>query len=207
MTYSIVALDPGKRFVGVATVSGSVAVGSRVPWARYGVGAVATQAYTNPALGPRILELLEQGLNAEEALRKAIEEDPEPELRQVAVIGFDGSKAVFNGSSIPAEYGSYVGEYCVCIANLVKSPRIAEAMCRRFDEVVHVVEFHEALLRALEEGAKLGGDLRGDRSAAMLVCGSTVYGKLYDKVIDARVDYSTNPIKELRKVIEMMIAR
>jgi len=207
VTYSIVALDPRKRFVGVATVSGSVAVGSRVPWARYGVGAVATQAYTNPALGPRILELLEEGLGAEQALRKALEEDPERELRQVAVVSFDGSRAAFSGSSIPREHGSYVGEHCVCIANLVRTPRIAEAMCRRFEEVVHTVEFHEALLQALEEGARLSGDLRGDRSAAMLVCGSTTYGRRYDRVIDARIDYSKNPIEELRKLIEVLIAR
>lgn len=207
LTYSIVAIDPRRRFVGVATASGSVAVGSRVPWARYGVGAVATQAYTNPALGPLILELLESGLGAEEALERALVSDSGRDFRQVGVVAFDGSKAVFCGRLIPREFGCFVGRFCVCIANLVRDGGVAEAMCRVFDEVVESVEFHEALLRALEEGSRLGGDARGDRSAAIVVCGATGYGRYFDRVIDARVDYSPNPVQELRKVVEALVSR
>ncbi|OYT50789.1 MAG: hypothetical protein B6U76_12110 [Desulfurococcales archaeon ex4484_217_2] len=72
MTYSIVALDKRRKLLGVAVISGSLAVGSRVPWAKAGIGAVATQAHTNPALGPLILEYLSQGLKAREALEKAL---------------------------------------------------------------------------------------------------------------------------------------
>ncbi len=201
MTYSIVALDPNKKFVGVATASGSIAVGSRVPWARYGVGAVATQAYTNPALGVLILELIEKGLDAQKALEKAISRDPNPELRQVAVIDFNFVKAVHNGTLIPSENSFYIGRYCVCIANLVSTPRIAEEMCRFFDEHIQSMEFYEALLRALEIGHELGGDRRGDKSASILVCSELGYGRYYDRFLDIRVDYSENPVKDLRKIV------
>jgi len=206
LTYSIVAIDRRSKLVGVATVSGSVAVGSRVPWARHGVGAVATQAYTNPALGPRILGLMASGLGPREALRKALKEDRGREMRQVAVIDArSGESAVFSGSSIPREFGEYIGRDCACIANMVSSSRVAMEMCRAFEEAMSGGRsFIESLLIALAVGHEIGGDVRGDRSAAMVVCGSTPFGELYDRVVDARVDLSTRPLEDLRRVLEAL---
>ena len=205
MTYSIVAYDPSRRLVGVAVASGSVAVGSRVPWARAGVGGVATQAYTNPSLGPLILNLLSQGLSAREALFRAIREDPDPESRQVAAIDTRLGKAYYNGKNIPFYSGGYIGRYSVCIANLVADPDIPETMCRVFDENLGTHGLPRSLLIALQHGSSLGGDRRGDKTAALLVVGQTEYGILYDKIIDLRIDYDwgREPVENLKKLYDL----
>ncbi|RLG73703.1 MAG: DUF1028 domain-containing protein [Thermoprotei archaeon] len=202
MTYSIVALSSNREMLGVAVASGSLAVGSRVPWAKVGVGAVATQAYTNPALGPIILKLLSKGYSAENALKKALERDKEPEKRQVAVIDYKGNKAYHNGALIPKNYGAYIGENCACIGNLIVNTEIPKAMCKTFEKK-YGEDFIYALLLALVTAHRLGGDRRGDRSAALLVVSETPYGELYDRVVDLRVDYSPNPVQELIELYEI----
>ncbi|MCD6510291.1 MAG: DUF1028 domain-containing protein [Thermoprotei archaeon] len=203
MTYSIVALDSESGLVGVAVASGSIAVGSRVPWAKNAVGAVATQAYTNPALGPLILSYMEEGFTSEEALTKALGTDDSPNMRQVAVISVKGDKAVHNGNNVPKECGYCMGEHCVCIANLVKSSDIPKLMCHKFEELMGEGNLARALLEALKEGHEAGGDKRGDRSAALLVVGPTPYGELYDRLIDLRVDYSPDPVGSLEKLLRL----
>ena len=208
MTYSIVGLDPVSGLVGAATTSGSIAVGSRVPWARYLVGGVATQAYTNPSLGPLILGYLEDSLGAEEALRRALESDPGPEYRQVAVIDYNLGKAVHNGSRVPASNGWNVGDHSICIANLVVSTEIPIAMCRVFEEKLAGKGLAWALIEALKIAEEMGGDRRGDHSAAILVAGKTHYGKLYDKIIDLRIDYAEEkPVEKLAKLFEIYVSK
>lgn len=208
LTYSIVGLDPVSGFIGVGTASGSIAVGSRVPWAKYLVGGVATQAYTNPSLGPLILGYLEKGLGAAEALRRALESDPEPEYRQVAVIDYNYGKAVHNGSRIPASSGWSTGDYSVCNANLVVSTEIPIAMCRVFEEKLAGKGLAWALIEALKIAENMGGDKRGDHSAAILVAGKTPYGKLYDKIIDLRIDYAEErPVEKLAKLLEIYVSK
>jgi uncharacterized Ntn-hydrolase superfamily protein len=202
LTYSIIALDPDSEMLAIGVVSGSIAVGSRVPWARFGVGGVATQAYTNPSLGPKILNYIEKGMTAREALMRAIAEDKDRERRQVAVLDWDGEAAVHEGREIPELHGSFVGENCVSVANLVSSTRIPEEMCRslrrNLDEGLGL-----AVIEALAVAHELGGDRRGDRSAALLIVGRTEYGRLYDKILDIRVDFSEkDPITDLLKVYE-----
>ena len=188
--------------MGVAVASGSIAVGSRVPWACAGVGAAATQAYTNPSLGPLILNLLSQGLGAREALFRAVRKDPDPESRQVAVVDTRLGKAYHNGKNIPFYSGGYIGRYSVCIANLVAEPDIPETMCRVFDENLGTHGLPFSLLLALQHGSSLGGDRRGDRTAALLVVGQTEYGVLYDRIIDLRIDYDWDeePVEKLKKL-------
>ena len=207
MTYSIVAVAPGGRYLGVATASGSAAVGSRVPWARYPVAAVATQAYTNPSLGPKVIELVGRGLSAEEALRRCLSIDPNPELRQVAVVSIGGGSAVHSGSGVPRESGQYVGRYSVCVANLVADPGIASEACEVFEEGVSrtLKGFVKSMLKALERAHELGGDRRGDRSSAILVTGLTEYMPYYDRLVDLRVDYSENPIGELERLARVVL--
>jgi len=196
MTYSIVALSPDSKMLGAAVASGSIAVGSRVPWVRVGIGAVATQAYTNPALGPIILELIEKGYDAERALKEALKKDSNPEKRQVAVIDYKGRKAFHCGASIPREYGAYVGKNCVCVGNLIVNPNIPQIMCEAFERKCNE-DFTYALLLALVTAHRIGGDKRGDRSAAIIVAGETIHGKIYDRIVDLRVDFSLNPVYEL----------
>lgn len=109
---------------GAATASGSLAVGARVLWAKHGLGVVATQAYTNPALGALILEYLSKNYAADDALNKALEHDPSPAHRQAAVIDYRGDVAVHDGGWAPAWHGYLVHprEPVVCIANLVRGP-------------------------------------------------------------------------------------
>lgn len=200
MTYSFVAYDPVLGQAGIATASGSIAVGARVPWARHGVGAVATQAYTNPALGPLILHYLERAYTAEEALRRALEHDPSPAHRQVAVVDYRGDVAVHDGEWSPAWHGYKIhpDEPVVCIANLVKGIALCEKGLRAYMSAKGGLA--DRLLAALEAAHRAGGDRRGDRSAALLVVGQTEHTPYYDHVVDLRVDYSSDPIAELKKL-------
>jgi len=202
VTYSIVALDKRRKLLGVAVISGSLAVGSRVPWAKAGIGAVATQAHTNPALGPLILEYLSQGLKAREALEKALATDKYPEKRQVAVVDFYGNVAYHSGREIPEYNDVFVGDAVVCLGNLVMSKEIPRAMCEAYD-MKREKDFVWALLSALAAGHNLGGDRRKDRSGALIVVGETPYGKYYDYIVNLRVDYSDNPLEELMMLYQM----
>ena len=207
MTYSIIVFNPDHGVLGIGVVSGSIAVGSRVPWARLGVGGVVTQAYTNPALAPIILNLIEKGYSCREAIYKALENDPEPTLRQIAVMKWGGSdKAYYNGEGIPEEYSGYMDEYCVAVANLVVSKEIPRIMCRTYNGL-REAGLVEAILEALREAHLLGGDKRGDTSATLLVIGETPYGRKYDRIIDLRVDYSKEPVKQLTEIYRRMRVR
>jgi len=199
LTYSIIGLDRSRMMMGIATASGSVAVGSRVPWARYPVGAVATQAYTNPALGPMILEFMEEGSDPQESLERALSLDPREDLRQVAVMDFKGHVAVHEGSNIPDWHG-YIKEppQVVCISNLVRGPEVCEEAVRSFKRSKGALP--ERLLEALRGGHEAGGDRRGDRSSALIVVGKTDFSPYYDFIINLRVDYSEDPILDLMKV-------
>ncbi len=205
MTYSVLAFDPILGQAGVAVASGSVAVGSRVPWGRHGLGVVATQAYTNPALGPLVLEYLARSPSAEEALRRALEHDPSPAHRQVAVIDYRGDIAVHDGDWCPEWHGYLVSNQApaVCIANLVAGPEVCEAAIRAFHSTRGSLA--ERLLAALSAAHHEGGDRRGDRSAALLVVGQTEYSPHYDRIVDLRVDYSPSPVAELRRLYQLYL--
>ncbi len=206
MTYSIIALDKKGRMLGIAVASGSIAVGSRVPWARRGVGGVATQAYTNPALGPIILNLLERGRSPPEALKEALDKDPEPDMRQVAVLSWDGGMVVHEGAKIPEEHGVAEGESCICIGNLLSTKDVVEAMRETFQHTE--TSLYYRLLNALEAGHEAGGDARGDRSAALIIVGDTEYLPFYDRIIDLRVDYAReNPVMDLYDEFKALIGR
>ena len=195
MTYTIIIKDGDKMGIGV--VSGSIAVGSRVPWIKYGVGAVATQAHTNVNLGPMILSLLEK-YNAEEALKLGISQDPQRELRQVGVMDWQGRASVYTGSLAFLERGEIVKKNKLCMGNLLKSMDVVNALDAGSD-ISESVE--ERILNALEEAHQAGGDARGDRSAVLIVVGKK---EPYDRLVDIRVDYSHNPIKKLRGIYEML---
>ncbi len=208
MTYSILSFDPRNRFIGVGTVSGSIAVGSRVLWAKYPYGGVATQAYTNPSHGPRILELLSKGESAERALSISLEKDPFPEKRQIAVASWKYGLAAYSGKEIPLEKGEYIGTYSVCIGNLLTNKTIPMIVCEYFENKAHEINtprtYAEILLKALLKGHELGGDKRGDQTLAILVVGETEYSPYYDKLIDIRVDLDPEPFEKAWKILDKL---
>ncbi len=210
LTYSIIAVSIKRKLGGVAVASGSVAVGSRVPWCSYGVACVATQAFTNPALGPRVIKAVASGLGAEGALKTALSVDARPERRQVGVATFSGSTACYTGSQVPESRGCVKGvvegdTHYVIVGNLLRSAEVVRAAALGFTRAFRGgAGLIEALLAGLEAAAEAGGDARGERSAALVVVGETEWGREYDKVVDARVDLSTHPLIELRGIIEAL---
>ncbi len=195
MTYSIIIRD-GKK-LGIGVVSGSVAVGSRVPWLKYGVGAVATQGYTNTELGPLILQLL-QNYPVKKALELALGGDSGRERRQVGVLDSQGNSAAFTGKETLLHRKHITLKDKVCLGNLLTSEKVVDALCE-FSCSNECIEWR--ILEALERAHEVGGDSRGDRSAALIVVGRDA---LDDRLIDIRVDYSEEPVKKLREIYEML---
>ena len=197
MTYSIVAVDLPRRLLGIGVVSGSIAAGSRVPWGKAGVAAVATQAFTNPLLGKWIIEYISEGLSPDESILKALKRDGNPELRQVAVVDLLGRVSVYGGRSIPQPSLEIEEKGYACIGNLLSTKRVVRSMCEAFKSK-NKLPFPERLLHSLEAGHEEGGDARGDRSSALLVLGEhPLYGLEYGKLVDIRVDMSEEPVKGL----------
>ncbi|RLE94386.1 MAG: DUF1028 domain-containing protein [Thermoprotei archaeon] len=202
MTYSILVADPDNRLLGIITVSGSIAVGSRVPYIKYPYCAVASQALTNPSLGPIIGELISRGSTAEQALNLAIKKDSYPQHRQVAVITLGLDKAAYTGSEAPQFRGEYLGEDFAVIGNYVRKGVVEEAAdAMRRNRKLNMLD---RLIEAARRAHEVGGDMRGDRSAALIICGETEYSPYYNKLLDLRVDFSRNPVEELIKIVNML---
>ncbi|MGB9854672.1 MAG: DUF1028 domain-containing protein, partial [Candidatus Bathyarchaeales archaeon] len=166
-TFSILAISKNPKLVGVAVASGSTSVSARVPHAKPGVGAVATQAYTNIAYGVEGLKLLEMGFSPAEALNKLLAEDSERELRQVAFMDFAGRKAVFTGSNVPWFRGEVVGKDYIVVGNLLKNNKVLKSMAVQFKNSSGGLALRMA--KALKAGSESGGDKRGEKAAALIV--------------------------------------
>jgi uncharacterized Ntn-hydrolase superfamily protein len=188
-TFSILTISPDSRLMGVAVASGSTSVGDRVPHAMPGVGVIATQAYTNVAYGIRGLELLAKGLSPKVALDRLLMEDPERELRQVAIMDFKRRKAAFTGVNAPEFRGEIVGEGYVVVGNLLAGKEVVSSMAEEFERSSGDLALRMA--KALETGSKSGGDSRGERSAALIVVSTE---KIEVKI---RVDMHEKPIEDL----------
>jgi uncharacterized Ntn-hydrolase superfamily protein len=195
-TFSIVGFDPETGSLGVAVQSKFLAVGAIVPWARAGVGAVATQAMANFSYGPRGLELLGRGETARETVEALISSDDEREHRQVGVVDAAGRAASFTGSECFAWAGGITGEYYAAQGNILVGRETVEALARTFENTPG--ELAGRLLAALDAGQRAGGDSRGKQSAALLVVREGGgYGGDNDRVVDLRVDDHPEPIREL----------
>ena len=167
MTYSIVARDPETGAVGVAVQTCMIAVGAAVPWACAGVGAVATQAFTERLYGPRCLEAMADGRSAEQALAAAREVDPAAVMRQVGVVDAAGGVAALTGELCVDHAGHHLGAGYAVQANMMASPQVWPAMSAAYESAAGW--FPRRLLAALVAGEAAGGDARGGMSAAMLV--------------------------------------
>ncbi|MDQ3855205.1 MAG: DUF1028 domain-containing protein, partial [Chloroflexota bacterium] len=202
-TFSIVAWDPDAQELGVATQSKFLAVGSVVPWARAGVGAVATQSYANTSFGPRGLELLEQGRHPQEVLDALLADDPGREQRQVGLVDTRGRAATFTGSECLEWAGGRTGESYACQGNILVSGATVDAMADAFEGSAGQ-ELAGRLVAALAAGQAAGGDSRGQQSAALLVVKPRGgYAGFNDRFLDLRVDDHPAPIEELGRLLEL----
>jgi uncharacterized Ntn-hydrolase superfamily protein len=198
-TFSIVAADPARGECGVATASKALAVGSIVPWARGGIGAVATQSDANTTFGPVGLELLAAGLSPDEVMQRLIAGDPEPAERQVGIVDMQARASTFTGSNNWDWSGGLIGPGVAVQGNLLVSEETATAMLHTFQGAEGPLAIR--LLEALAAGDRAGGDRRGRQSAALLVVkpGGGFMG-WNDRLVDLRVDDHPNPIDELRRL-------
>ena len=201
MTYSIVARDSASGDFGVAVHSHFLAVGSVVPWARAGVGAVATQSIAEPEYGPKGLELMASGSTPTEALSSLLASDESRERRQVAMVGRDDKVAAYTGTRCIPHAGHAAAPGVSAQANLVESPECWEAMISGFDEAPG--DLPQRLLAALVAADATGGDIRGRQSAAMLVVRGVPTGSLTRDVrVNLRVDDHPAPLDELARLVD-----
>jgi uncharacterized Ntn-hydrolase superfamily protein len=198
-TFSIIAADTVEHEWGVAVASRFLAVGSVVPWARAGVGAIATQAAANTAFGSYGLDLLERGEGADAVLKRLLSTDPRPEARQVGIVDAVGHTAFHTGKECEEYAGAILGPAFVVIGNDVAGPQVLENMAREFRNAEGSLA--ERLLVALVAGDQAGGDARGREAAALLVVkGGGGYLGGNDRLVDLRVDDHATPVRELERL-------
>ncbi|MCA1061364.1 DUF1028 domain-containing protein [Rossellomorea aquimaris] len=202
MTYSIVGYDPEEKEWGIAVQSKFLGVGSVVPFAKAGVGAVATQSYANTSYGPHALQLMSEGKTAEEALDIITKDDPERPLRQVGLIDAGGNAATFTGEGCYNWAGGQTGKHFAAQGNILVDRNTVKAMAETFEATTGSLA--ERLLHALDAGQEAGGDSRGMQSAALVVVKENGgYGGFSDRYIDLRVDDHSSPIKELKRIYQL----
>lgn len=201
-TFSIAARNPETGELGIAVQSRVLGVGAIVPYAKAGVGAVATQSMANTAYGPEGLKLLAAGKTAEETLATLTAEDARRDSRQAGIIPAKGKPATFTGAGCLDWAGGKTGEHYAVQGNILAGPAVVDGMAKAFEESTGTLA--ERMLAALDAGQAAGGDKRGMQSAALLIVREGWgYGGQNDRYIDLRVDDHENPIKELRRVLEL----
>lgn len=197
MTFSVAARCPRTGMLGVAITTSSIAVASRCPWARAGVGAVATQNITDPSLGRKGLDLLQSGRAAPQALERLMEEADYAAYRQVTMIDAAGRTAIWSGEKTLGIHGAARGEDCVAAGNLLRSADIPRRLVDAFEKATgdHLAD---RLLTALEAGLAAGGEMGPIHSAGLLVVDKTEW-----PLVDLRIDWDDdNPLPPLRKLWE-----
>jgi uncharacterized Ntn-hydrolase superfamily protein len=201
-TFSIVAFDPETDSLGVAVQSKFLAVGSVVPWARAGVGAVATQAMANYNYGPHGLDLMSEGNSAEQTVQALTSADENREQRQVGIVDALGRTSTFTGSECFDWAGGVTGEHYAAQGNILVGRETVEAMASTYEQTDG--DLAARLLSALDAGQGAGGDSRGKQSAALLVVREGGgYGGDNDRVVDLRVDDHPEPIRELIRIRDL----
>ncbi|MGE5176121.1 MAG: DUF1028 domain-containing protein [Hyphomicrobiales bacterium] len=198
-TFSIVAYDSVTQELGVAVQSKYFSVGTTVPWARAGVGAVATQANVNPSLGPEALSLLATGMPAPDVLRALAAADSGWDGRQVGIVDAQGRSVTWTGKRCLDWAGGETGPGFACQGNILAGPAVVAGMAKAFRETSG--ELGERLVAAIEAAEKAGGDKRGMQSAALIITRpSATNPEWRERYVDLRVEDAKNPIAELRRV-------
>lgn len=204
-TYSIVARDSVTGQMGVAVQSHWFSVGSVVPWAEAGVGAVATQSFVDPRYGPLGLDLMRYGRTAGEALEALVVTDEGRAVRQVAMVDAEGRVAAHTGGRAIEAAGHRTGAGYSVQANLMENPTVWNAMAEAYE--ASEGDLAERLLAALEAAQAEGGDIRGRQSAALLVVKAEGTGQPWaDRLFDLRVEDHPRPVEELRRLVRLQRA-
>jgi len=201
-TYSIVAVDPAAGEMGAAVQSHWFSVGSVVPWAEAGAGVVVTQSFVNPSYGPRGLDMLREGMTARQVVDALTAGDEGRDLRQVAVLDLSGAVVARTGSGCIPEAGDLQGKGVSVQANMMLRPTVPAAMLRAFEAAEGPLA--ERLVAALVAAEEEGGDIRGRQSAALLVVRTVPSGRPWqDRLVDLRVEDSSDPVGELSRLLRV----
>lgn len=201
-TYSIVARDSTTGQLGVAVQSHWFGVGSIVPWAEPGVGAVATQSFVDPRYGPLGLALMRHGRSAQQALDALVSTDSGRAVRQVAMVDAEGRVAVHTGDNAIEAAGHRTGAQYAVQANLMENDTVWDAMAEAYESAEG--DLAARLLAALEAAQAEGGDIRGKQSAALLVVSAASTGApWYDRIVDLRIADHPEPVQELGRLVRL----
>jgi uncharacterized Ntn-hydrolase superfamily protein len=201
-TFSIVGRDPNTGELGIAVQSKFLAVGSAVPWAKAGAGAIATQALANLDYGEIGLKLLEKGYTAQETLGALLALDDKREDRQVGIVDAKGNSAAYTGKNCFNWAGHMNGSNFSCQGNILVSEDTIKTMAKTFENSEGTLA--RRLLKALDKAQDAGGDRRGRQSAALLIVKENgSYGGYNDRYVDLRVDDDPDPIKRLIHLLDL----
>ncbi|HEX9162582.1 MAG TPA: DUF1028 domain-containing protein [Thermoanaerobaculia bacterium] len=208
-TFSILGFDPKTGEVGAAVQSRVFSVGNGVLWGEAGTGVVATQAIVDVAYGPRGLDLLRAGVTPVAAVKAIWESDPDPRPadwtkfgRQFAIMDAQGNYAAYTGPKASTWAGNKGGQFCTAQGNILAGPQVVDAMVQAFESTEGHLSYR--LLAALDAGQKAGGDTRGMQSAAMLIVKKNGGVWLHnDVVVRLQVDDNPEPLKELRRLVDL----
>ena len=200
-TFTILGRCARTGALGVVTATGEMAVGSRVPFVRDGLGAVATQALTDPRLGTKGLELLADGRDASQVFNTIVDFDPHIEARQIGIVDATGQSAARTGAKNSDWKGHKCGEGYVSMGNRLTSSNVVDAMADLFESTPEL-DLWERLMRAIEAGRDAGGQHGGQRSAAIYICENLGY-----PLVDLRADDYDEPVAELRRLYDLYVPR
>ena len=198
-TYSIVACDLEAQQWGVSVQSKFLSVGSVVPWAEPHVGAVATQAYANPRYGPNGLQLLREGLSAQDVVERLTAEDEGRDHRQLGIVDGEGNAATYTGRECMDWAGGRTGTNYAAQGNILVSAETVDALAETFESSTGSLA--SRLIDCLAAAQAAGGDSRGQQSSALLVVQRDGgYAGMSDVVVELRVEDHERPIEELRRI-------
>ncbi len=204
-TFSIVARDEATGEMSVGVQSHWFSVGTAVPWAEAGVGAVATQSFVDKSYGPKALALLKQGYSAQQALDSLTKADAGRDVRQVAIIDTKGNIAAHTGAKC-IQFASHIKGINFSVqSNMMLGSKVCENMKNAFEQSTGK-PLAERVLLALEAAQKAGGDIRGMQSAALITVPGKPTENWNNKTIDLRVDDNPLPLKELRRLYTVHLA-
>ena len=199
-TFSIVGRCSRTGMLGIAITTSDITVGSRCPYVKPLVGAISTQASTDPTLGPFALRLMEQGYSANGTLQQLEASDPYIERRQLGIVDRNGNSAARSGSMNNTWAGHVTGRDHVAMGNGLVGEHVIGAMASAFIDASEL-DLEERLMRTLEAGQQAGGETRDAtpyHSAALLVYGSDTFSR-----VDLRVDENAEPVVELRRLLDI----